>query len=150
MYYFRKFSETALVLYSKIFPGPWFSLSGSEISATDSPEQSLLSSADSLDSQDTLILPDSPSRKRQRLDAEAKQVSAHTMVHPCDILNLNFLVLIFLKQILFAFKLVESVLTTKSGGERIVNEYNRTKFLGDETRRKMVNILAADMTEKNG
>lgn len=48
------------------------------------------------------------------------------------------------------FKLVESILTKKSGGERIINEYNRTKSLLDESRRKMVNILAADMTEKNG
>ncbi|XP_055016287.1 uncharacterized protein LOC129410991 [Boleophthalmus pectinirostris] len=29
-------------------------------------------------------------------------------------------------------------------------EYNRTKSLADDTRKKMVNILAADMTEKNG
>ncbi len=48
------------------------------------------------------------------------------------------------------FKLVETILVQKPGGERIINEYNRTKSLGDETRRKMVNILAADMTEKNG
>lgn len=48
------------------------------------------------------------------------------------------------------FKLVESILTKKSGGERIINEYSRTKSLVDESRRKMVNILAADMTEKNG
>ncbi|KAL3972941.1 fibroblast growth factor [Sarotherodon galilaeus] len=46
--------------------------------------------------------------------------------------------------------LVESILTSKPGGERIINEYNRTKSLVDETRRKMVNILVADMTEKNG
>ncbi|GAA6094030.1 uncharacterized protein LOC120466801, partial [Tachysurus ichikawai] len=47
-------------------------------------------------------------------------------------------------------KLVESILVQKPGGERVINEYNRAKTLGDETRRKMVNILAADMTEKNG
>lgn len=47
-------------------------------------------------------------------------------------------------------KLVESILVQKPGGEHVINEYNRTKTLGDETRRKMVNILAADMTEKNG
>uniref|UniRef100_A0A8C9YIT0 Uncharacterized protein n=1 Tax=Sander lucioperca TaxID=283035 RepID=A0A8C9YIT0_SANLU len=47
-------------------------------------------------------------------------------------------------------KLVDSALTNKPGGERIINEYNRTKSLTDETRRKMVNMLAADMTEKNG
>nr|XP_057907986.1 uncharacterized protein LOC131104634 isoform X2 [Doryrhamphus excisus] len=47
-------------------------------------------------------------------------------------------------------QLVKSILTKKSGGEYIINEYNRTKTLADESRRKMVNILAADMTEKNG
>ncbi len=45
---------------------------------------------------------------------------------------------------------METILVQKPGGERIINEYNQTKSLGDETRRKMVNILAADMTEKNG
>ena len=49
----------------------------------------------------------------------------------------------------FAFKLVESILTKKPGGESIINQYNESKSLTDETRRKMVNILAADMTEKN-
>lgn len=49
-----------------------------------------------------------------------------------------------------AKKLVESILAQKPGGDRIINEYNRAKSLGDDTRRKMVNILAADMTEKNG
>nr|XP_057906328.1 uncharacterized protein LOC131103799 isoform X1 [Doryrhamphus excisus] len=49
-----------------------------------------------------------------------------------------------------AMQLVKSILTKKSGGEYIINEYNRTKTLADESRRKMVNILAADMTEKNG
>ncbi|KAB5576709.1 hypothetical protein PHYPO_G00201560 [Pangasianodon hypophthalmus] len=38
----------------------------------------------------------------------------------------------------------------KPDGEHIIKEYNRTKSLGDETRRKMFNILAADITEKNG
>ncbi|XP_067300880.1 uncharacterized protein [Pseudorasbora parva] len=81
--------------------------------------QSLSSSIDSTDSQDTLIIEESSSSKRMRLDDEAK-------------------------------KLVESILVQKPGGESIINEYNRTKSLGDEIRRKMVNILAADMTEKNG
>ncbi|XP_051726505.1 uncharacterized protein LOC127499874 isoform X2 [Ctenopharyngodon idella] len=77
------------------------------------------SSVDSTDSQDTVIIEESSSSKRMRLDHEAK-------------------------------KLVESILVQKPGGERVINEYNRTKTLGDETRRKMVNILAADITEKNG
>ncbi|XP_053351228.1 uncharacterized protein LOC128520833 [Clarias gariepinus] len=78
-----------------------------------------LSSIDSSDSQDTVIIEESSSSKRMRLDDEAK-------------------------------KLVETILVQKPGGEHIINEYNRTKSLGDETRRKMVNILTADMTEKNG
>nr|XP_057905602.1 uncharacterized protein LOC131103375 isoform X3 [Doryrhamphus excisus] len=49
-----------------------------------------------------------------------------------------------------AMQLVKSILTKKSGGEYIINEYIRTKTLADESRTKMVNILAADMTEKNG
>ncbi|XP_073669819.1 uncharacterized protein [Paramisgurnus dabryanus] len=49
-----------------------------------------------------------------------------------------------------AKRLVESILIQKPGWEQIINEYNRTKSFGDETRRKMVNILAADMSEKNG
>ncbi|XP_048854319.1 uncharacterized protein LOC125722176 isoform X2 [Brienomyrus brachyistius] len=93
---------------------------GLETAATEvSPEQLQLSSSHSSDSQDTVIVSDSPSRKRRKLDAEAKQ-------------------------------LVESILTSKPAGERIINEYIRTKSLVDETRRKMVNILVADMTEKNG
>ncbi|XP_028331324.1 uncharacterized protein LOC114481113 [Gouania willdenowi] len=89
------------------------------VSMASSPEQSDLKSRDSSDSQDTIILSESPSAKQQKLDTEAKN-------------------------------LVESILTKKPGGERIMNEYNRSKSLTDETRRKMVNILAADMTEKNG
>ncbi|XP_027132283.1 uncharacterized protein LOC109136798 isoform X2 [Larimichthys crocea] len=84
-----------------------------------SSEQSELPSLDSSDSQETVILSESPSAKRQRLDTEAKN-------------------------------LVESILTKKPGGEHIINEYSRSKSLTDETRRKMVNILAADLTEKNG
>ncbi|XP_039520696.1 uncharacterized protein LOC120474475 isoform X3 [Pimephales promelas] len=80
---------------------------------------SLYSSIDSTDSQDTVIIEESSSSKRIRLDDEAK-------------------------------KLVESILVHKPGGEHIINEYNRFKTLGDEMRRKMVKILAADMTEKNG
>ncbi|XP_052421435.1 uncharacterized protein LOC127964927 isoform X3 [Carassius gibelio] len=76
-------------------------------------------SVDSSDSQDTVIIEETSSSKRMRLDEEAK-------------------------------KLVETILVQKSGGECIITEYNRTKSLGDETRRKMVNILAAHMTEKNG
>lgn len=79
---------------------------GLETAAAEvSPELSQLSWPHSSDSQGTVILSDSPFRKRQKLDAEAKQ-------------------------------LVESILTSKPGGERIINEYNRTKSLVSETRRK--------------
>ncbi|XP_032446177.1 uncharacterized protein LOC116737241 isoform X1 [Xiphophorus hellerii] len=47
-------------------------------------------------------------------------------------------------------QLVESILNNTPGGERIMKEFNRSKCLTDETRRKLVNILAADMTEKIG
>lgn len=49
-----------------------------------------------------------------------------------------------------AKRLVETVLTQKPGGDHIISEYSRTQSLADETRRKLVNILAADMTEKYG
>ncbi|XP_034566405.1 uncharacterized protein LOC117831709 [Notolabrus celidotus] len=45
---------------------------------------------------------------------------------------------------------VESALTKKPGGDRIVREYNRTKSLTDSSRRQMINILTADMTETYG
>ncbi|KAI3373260.1 hypothetical protein L3Q82_006386 [Scortum barcoo] len=45
---------------------------------------------------------------------------------------------------------VESALTKKPGGDRIMKEYIRTKGLTDSSRRQMVNILAADMTEIHG
>ena len=48
------------------------------------------------------------------------------------------------------FQLVVSVLAKKPGGDRIVKEYNRTKGVTDSSRRQMVNILAADMTESHG
>nr|XP_061786645.1 uncharacterized protein LOC133577098 [Nerophis lumbriciformis] len=86
------------------------------VSMVTSPKsQSSVCSSDS----DTIILEDTPTRKRQRPDFEAMQ-------------------------------LVKSILTKKSGGEYLINEYNRTKSLTDESRRKLVNILAAVMTEKNG
>lgn len=76
-------------------------------------------SMDSSDSQDKVIIEETSSSKRMRLDEEAK-------------------------------KLVETILVQKPGGECIITEYNQTKSLGDETRRKMVNILAAHMTKTNG
>ncbi|XP_035998836.1 uncharacterized protein LOC118564540 [Fundulus heteroclitus] len=46
--------------------------------------------------------------------------------------------------------LIEKILTTKPGGERIMQEYARTKCLTDATRRQMINILTAAMTEAHG
>ncbi|XP_030587923.1 uncharacterized protein LOC115782070 isoform X1 [Archocentrus centrarchus] len=46
--------------------------------------------------------------------------------------------------------LIEKILTTKPGGERIIQEYARTKCLTDATRRQMINILTAAMTEAHG
>lgn len=49
-----------------------------------------------------------------------------------------------------AKQLVEKVLSQKPGGEKIMMEYSRTKSLEDDSRKSMVNMLVADMTEKNG
>ncbi|KAI5624346.1 hypothetical protein C0J50_15868, partial [Silurus asotus] len=38
-------------------------------------------------------------------------------------------------------------LTSKPGGKQIMQEYGKTKSLKDTTRRQMINILAAEMTE---
>ncbi|XP_026067700.1 uncharacterized protein LOC113061784 isoform X2 [Carassius auratus] len=45
--------------------------------------------------------------------------------------------------------LVQKILQTKPGGDAIIREYNKTKSLTDSTRRKMIKILTADMTEKH-
>ncbi|KAI3357230.1 hypothetical protein L3Q82_015687 [Scortum barcoo] len=49
-----------------------------------------------------------------------------------------------------AKQVVESALTKKPVGDRIMKEYIQTKGLTDSSRRQMVNILAADMTEIHG
>ncbi|XP_030279373.1 uncharacterized protein LOC115585259 isoform X2 [Sparus aurata] len=46
--------------------------------------------------------------------------------------------------------LIEKILTTKPGGEHIMQEYAKTRCLTDATRRQMINILAAEMTETHG
>ncbi|XP_028441560.1 uncharacterized protein LOC114560405 isoform X2 [Perca flavescens] len=46
--------------------------------------------------------------------------------------------------------LIEIILTSKPGGERIMQEYGKTKSLTDATRRQMINILTAEMTETHG
>ncbi|KAL6454885.1 hypothetical protein MHYP_G00363320 [Metynnis hypsauchen] len=47
-------------------------------------------------------------------------------------------------------KSIEKILTSKPGGERIMQEYEKSKTLTDATRRQMINILAAEMTETHG
>lgn len=132
---------------------------------------------DSSDSQDTVIIEETSSSKRMRLDEEAKKVGINFFSllyfwgiktgktykcifkneHEFDIyywfklINENqFWKLIYMYVFIIIFKLVETILVQKPVEECIITEYNRTKSLGDETRRKMVNILAAHMTEKNG
>ena len=51
---------------------------------------------------------------------------------------------------LFMLQLVYEALHLKPGGAEIFREYNQTNGLSDQTRRKLDNILAADMMESNG
>ncbi|XP_029006507.1 uncharacterized protein LOC114855495 isoform X2 [Betta splendens] len=51
---------------------------------------------------------------------------------------------------MLARQLVEGVLKIKSGGEEILQEYHATDTLTNATRRKMVNILVAHMTDIHG
>lgn len=46
--------------------------------------------------------------------------------------------------------MIENILKNSPGGERIVNEYARTKSLTDGRRRDMVKILVAHMTSEHG
>ncbi|CAL8332938.1 unnamed protein product [Arctogadus glacialis] len=46
--------------------------------------------------------------------------------------------------------MVYVALHQKTGGEDVFKEYNATKGLSDQTRRKLVNILVADMVESHG
>ncbi|ROL48390.1 hypothetical protein DPX16_4216 [Anabarilius grahami] len=46
--------------------------------------------------------------------------------------------------------LVHAALHSKPGGSDILKEYEQTKSLSDKTRRKLVNILVANMVEKYG
>ncbi|KAL7825257.1 hypothetical protein AOLI_G00324640 [Acnodon oligacanthus] len=49
-----------------------------------------------------------------------------------------------------AERVIEKILVKRPGGDRVVKEYTRTKTLTDTTRRQMVNILTAEMTETHG
>nr|XP_023690543.1 uncharacterized protein LOC111855603 [Paramormyrops kingsleyae] len=46
--------------------------------------------------------------------------------------------------------MVCATLNSKPGGDKILNEYDKTKSLSDSTRRQLVNILVADMVEIHG
>ncbi|XP_041839021.1 uncharacterized protein LOC121655533 isoform X1 [Melanotaenia boesemani] len=49
-----------------------------------------------------------------------------------------------------AKELIRTVLETKAGGEKILKEYSKTREITDQVRRKLVNIVVADMVEKYG
>lgn len=48
------------------------------------------------------------------------------------------------------FQNVRAALCSKPGGKEILEEYKKTSTISDVTRRKMVNILVADMVESHG
>lgn len=61
------------------------------------------------------------------------------------------LVLMSFKSFFFGdVQLVALILSKSPSGAHVVSEYSRTQTLDDETRRKLVNILVSDMTEKYG
>lgn len=47
-------------------------------------------------------------------------------------------------------QIVQNALEKKSGGEEVLEEYQRTKTLKHSTRRQLVNIVASHMTEIHG
>ncbi|XP_059365065.1 uncharacterized protein LOC132100987 [Carassius carassius] len=47
-------------------------------------------------------------------------------------------------------KMIEDILKTSPGGEKIINKYARTKGLSDSRRRDMVKILVAHLTNEHG
>lgn len=49
-----------------------------------------------------------------------------------------------------SFQNVRVALYSKPGGKEIFKEYEKTSTISDVTRRKMVNILVADMVESHG
>lgn len=49
-----------------------------------------------------------------------------------------------------SFQNVRVALYSKPGGKEIFKEYEKTNAISDVTRRKMVNILVADMVESHG
>lgn len=49
-----------------------------------------------------------------------------------------------------SFQNVRVALYSKPGGREIFKEYEKTSAISDVTRRRMVNILVADMVESHG
>ncbi|XP_031440292.1 uncharacterized protein LOC116224474 [Clupea harengus] len=90
------------------------------------------SSPCSVTSEDTVILNFSMCD-----DEEASPVGASQPKKPC---RMNY----------EAKALIGKILTSRPGGEHIMQEYGKTKSLTDATRRQMINILAAEMTETHG
>ncbi|KAL7866045.1 hypothetical protein SRHO_G00112920 [Serrasalmus rhombeus] len=90
----------------------------------DNPSESSFCSGDSASSGSTLILESTKARRRQLIDG------------PVDLTT--------------ARDIVKVALHSKPGGDQIFQEYHKTCGLSDGTRRKMVNILVADMVEGHG
>ncbi|XP_028456286.1 uncharacterized protein LOC114570240 [Perca flavescens] len=82
------------------------------------------SSVESVSSGSTVITECTKARKRQLVEGPPDSKAAKDMVYVA--------------------------LHQKTGGEDIFKEYNVTKGLSDQTRRKLVNILVADMIESHG
>ncbi|XP_028300838.1 uncharacterized protein LOC114462305 [Gouania willdenowi] len=98
------------------------SFSDSSFSEWSPSRASIASSGSSSDS--TIILKSTRARKRQTLEGPPDSTVARDIV--------------------------QAALQSKPGGEKIFKEYDQKKCLSDGTRRKMVNILAADMVETHG
>lgn len=48
------------------------------------------------------------------------------------------------------FQIVRAALYSNPDGDQVFKKYEKTNCLSDTTRRKMVNILVADMVESHG
>ncbi|CAL8383707.1 unnamed protein product [Arctogadus glacialis] len=83
-----------------------------------------ISSVESVSSGSTVITECTKARRRQLVEGPPDSKAAKDMVYVA--------------------------LHQKTGGEDIFKEYNATKGLSDQTRRKLVNILVADMVESHG
>lgn len=137
-------------------------------SLSSSASASVTSYSD-VDSDDTIILQRSPASTKREEDSPLAKVSSADFItafvwkfkqtwkcsdkwqmnESCEIMIISvFLHLIFF--IITSTKMIEDILKNKPGGERIMNEYARTKSLTDARRRDMVKILVAQMTSDHG